>query len=119
VATGILKNEIYIGKLVWNHLRYIKDPATGKRRSRLNPEKDWIIKEVPELRIAAQELVKARQAATTRDMRPDARAKDFWERQRPGYLLSGLMKCGCCSAAMAATGLAARRRVTGRPALIT
>jgi Recombinase len=53
VATGILKNEIYIGKLVWNHLRYIKDPATGKRRSRLNPEKDWIIKEVPELRIAA------------------------------------------------------------------
>jgi DNA invertase Pin-like site-specific DNA recombinase len=49
-GTGILNNELYIGKLVWNRLRYMKDPATGKRRSRLNSEKEWIIKDVPELR---------------------------------------------------------------------
>jgi DNA invertase Pin-like site-specific DNA recombinase len=36
-GTGILNNELYIGKLVWNRLRYTKDPMSGKRRSRLNP----------------------------------------------------------------------------------
>jgi site-specific DNA recombinase len=43
-GTDILNNELYIGRLVWNRLRYIKDPATGKRRSRLNSEKEWIIR---------------------------------------------------------------------------
>jgi hypothetical protein len=36
-GTGILNNELYIGRLVWNRLRYVKDPATGRRVSRLNP----------------------------------------------------------------------------------
>src|SRR5690606_8152812 len=37
-GTGILHNELYIGRLVWNKLRYLKDPDTGRRVSRLNPE---------------------------------------------------------------------------------
>ena len=36
-GTGLLNNELYVGKLVWNRLRYIKDPETGRRVSRLNP----------------------------------------------------------------------------------
>jgi site-specific DNA recombinase len=36
-GTGILNNELYIGRLVWNRLRYTKDPDTGKRVSRPNP----------------------------------------------------------------------------------
>ena len=77
-GTGILNNELYIGKLVWNRLRYMKDPVTGKRRSRLNPEKDWIVKEVPELRILPQELwkeVKARQSEMAPATRPDAKTE--------------------------------------------
>ncbi|WP_336510185.1 recombinase family protein [Ruegeria lacuscaerulensis] len=35
-GTGLLNNELYIGRLVWNRLRYIKDPETGRRVSRLN-----------------------------------------------------------------------------------
>ena len=31
-GTGILNNELYIGRLVWNRQRYVKDPETGKRR---------------------------------------------------------------------------------------
>jgi site-specific DNA recombinase len=42
-GTGILNNELYIGRLVWNRLRYVKDPETGKRVSKLNEERDWII----------------------------------------------------------------------------
>ena len=102
-------------------MRYIKDPDTGKRRSRLNLEKDWIIRDVPELRIITQELwnaVKARQREMARATRPDAKRKDFWELQRPRYLLSGLMKCGCCGASYTKCGLhrfgcaAARDRAT-------
>ncbi|MEQ1713185.1 MAG: recombinase family protein, partial [Hyphomicrobium sp.] len=107
-GTGILNNELYVGKLVWNRLRYMKHPTTGKRQSRLNPFEEWIIKDVPELRIASQELwdkVKARQRVASKDTRPDKKTSAdggskpaFWERQRPRYLLSGLMKCGCCGA---------------------
>ena len=106
-GTGILNNELYIGRLVWNRLRYMKHPTTGKRQSRLNPTEEWITKDVPDMRIVPQELwdkVKARQQATTKDTRRDkAKAGDparpaFWEQQRPRYLLSGLMKCGCCGA---------------------
>src|SRR5262249_39557735 len=46
-GTGILNNELYIGRLVWNRLRYIKDPDTGKRVSRLNAEAEWVVQEVP------------------------------------------------------------------------
>lgn len=50
-STGILNNELYIGRLVWNRLHYLKDPKTGKRVSRLNPEAAWVIRDVPDLRI--------------------------------------------------------------------
>ena len=32
-GTGILNNELYIGRLVWNRQRYVKDPDTGRRVS--------------------------------------------------------------------------------------
>jgi site-specific DNA recombinase len=31
-GTGILNNELYVGKLVWNRLRYIKDPENRQAR---------------------------------------------------------------------------------------
>ncbi len=99
-GTGILNNELYIGRLVWNRLRYVKDPENGKRRSRLNPSDQWITKDVPELRIVAQDLsdrVKDRQSAVKRNTRPDRRQyAKVWERRRPRFLLSGLIKCGAC-----------------------
>jgi site-specific DNA recombinase len=98
-GTGVLNNELYIGRLVWNRLCYRKDPSTGKRRSRLNPQKDWIIKEAPELRIVPQDMwdkAKARQRQMQRPTRPDAMRNQFWRMQRPRYLLSGLMRCGEC-----------------------
>jgi hypothetical protein len=33
-GTGLLNNELYIGRLVWNRLRYIKDPPTPANVSR-------------------------------------------------------------------------------------
>ncbi|WP_227513132.1 recombinase family protein, partial [Tritonibacter mobilis] len=48
-GTGILNNELYIGRQIWNRLNYRKDPSTGKRISRLNPESAWVITEVAAL----------------------------------------------------------------------
>jgi hypothetical protein len=31
-GTGILRNELYIGRLIWNCMRFIKDPTTDTHR---------------------------------------------------------------------------------------
>ncbi len=97
-GTGILNNELYIGRLVWNRLRYLKDPETGKRISRLNPESAWIMHDVPKLRIIDQALwdqVKARQDEQAATKFGDSKP-GFWDRRRPRYLFSGLTICGAC-----------------------
>ena len=104
-GNGIVNNELYAGVLVWNRQRFIKDPNTGKRVSRPNPETEWIRTEVPELRIVDDELwqrVKLRQVelakqfeATTEGVRA-ARAERLNFLRRPAFLLSGLLICGCC-----------------------
>ncbi len=98
-GTGILNNELYIGRLVWNRLRYIKDPDTGKRVSRLNSESEWIVHEVPELRIVEDELwsrVKDKQKAVRVARKPLQDGNALGARKRPPYLFSGLIKCGVC-----------------------
>src|SRR5438105_976248 len=34
---GILHNEMYVGRMVWNRQRFLKDPETGRRVARPNP----------------------------------------------------------------------------------
>ncbi|KXV42386.1 resolvase, partial [Gluconobacter japonicus] len=104
-GTGIVNNELYIGRLVWNRLRYIKDPSTGKRVSRLNPESEWIITEVPELRIVDDALwlaVRDRQAKIAAQyvnviaaVRTSA-ANRMNGMRRPKSLFSGMIFCGVC-----------------------
>jgi DNA invertase Pin-like site-specific DNA recombinase len=55
-GTGLLNNELYIGRLIWNRLRYVKDPQTGRRVSRQKPPEAWITTEVPDLRIVDDAL---------------------------------------------------------------
>ncbi|UPJ84424.1 recombinase family protein [Bradyrhizobium sp. 183] len=97
-GVGILNNELYVGRLIWNRLRYLKDPDTGKRVSRLNPESEWVIQEVPEMRIVDQEVwgaAKARQQSLAYETsEPGENALN--ERRRPKHLFAGLVKCGCC-----------------------
>ena len=99
-GTGILNNELYIGRLVWNRQHFVKDPSTGRRQARPNPESEWIIEEVPELRIVPQDLwdaVKERQEKTRQTVTADRSHGIRSERaRRPVYLFSGLVKCGQC-----------------------
>ena len=104
-GTGILNNELYAGVLAWNRQRFVKNPETGTRISRVNPQDAWIRTEVPHLRIvddALWQAAKERQRgiaalfapnfATTRE----ARARKLHLTNRPVTLLSGLLTCGCC-----------------------
>lgn len=63
-GTGILNNELYIGRLVFNRLEYRKNPATERRVSRPNSNDEHVVSEVPDLRIVSDRLwqeVKTRQ----------------------------------------------------------
>ena len=95
---GVLNNELYIGRLVWNRQRFLKDPDTGKRIARPNPESDWIVHNVPELRIVDEALwneVRERQASLR--MTPREKSIDLIvERRRPKHLFAGLVRCACC-----------------------
>ena len=104
-GTGVVNNELYAGVLVWNRLRYIKNPATGKRVSRVNPESEWIRTEVPDLRIVDEDLWQAarrRQEEISKQFENVTkgvrayRARHMNELRRPAFLFSGLLKCGCC-----------------------
>ena len=107
-GTGLLNNELYIGRLIWNRLRYVKDPETGNRVSRLNAPDQWTLTEVPELRIIDDALwsqVKRRQGEIDADPRVQAiKATRFWEHKRSPHLLTGLLRCGCCGGGFAAVG---------------
>ncbi len=75
-GTGILNNHLYIGELIWNRQHFIKDPATGRRVTRLNDEAEWIRQDVPDLRIVDQDLWEAAKARQKSDMTKLAREKE-------------------------------------------
>ena len=92
---GIINNRLYIGKIVYNRQRFIKDPVTGRRQARPNLPSEWIEQEVPELAIVPLELFEAAQRRRSRYS-----AARLSHRRRPRHLLSGLVHCGCCGASM-------------------
>jgi site-specific DNA recombinase len=113
LGTGILNNELYIGRMVWNRQRRMKNPHTGGRVLRLNPQSEWVRVEVPELRIVDDDLwqaVKERQAALAKAYAKqvtasrNAIAKALNATHRPRTLLSGLLVCGCCGGSYARRG---------------
>ncbi len=107
-GTGILRNELYVGRLIWNRLHYMRDPQSGKRISRLNPESAWVRHDVPELRII-DEATWTEAQQRLRVMRLESGADEpgrnrFWERRRSVHLLTQKIFCGCCGGQMASIG---------------
>ena len=92
---GVLNNALYLGRITYNRQRFVKDPETGKRVSRLNPEHEWIVTEVPALRIVDDEAWEKVQAIKARYSSQRGN-----KRQTRRRLLTGLVKCGCCDGSM-------------------
>ena len=97
----MLNNELYVGRLVWNRQRFLKDPDTGKRIARPSPEAEWIVQDVPEMRIVGDALwdaVRVRQSSLRMTPR-EASADRIAERRRPKHLFAALLHCAGCGAA--------------------
>ena len=104
---GLLNNRLYIGERVWNRRRWIKDPQTGRRVPRDNPESDWVIEPAPELAIvdrALWEEVKALQATAGQGVRTQGAADKARPRKRPKHPFSGLLVCGACGGTVTTQG---------------
>ncbi len=95
-GNGIVNNALYAGRIVFNRQSFVKDPKSGKRQARLNPEADRVEQSVPELAIVAEDMFAAAQAKRTENGGP----RKLGRRVRPKHLLSGLVRCGCCDANM-------------------
>ena len=97
-GSGVLNNELYIGRYIWNRSQWVKDPDTGNRQRIDRPADEWKINDVPELRIIDQKLWEA------------ARSRMYGPRQRggrgaghpPRTLFGGLMKCPHCGGSIIA-----------------
>jgi site-specific DNA recombinase len=93
---GLILNDLYAGRIVWNKVRMIKDPDTGKRVSRPNPASEWQSIDAPHLRIIDQDQFERAVAIKQERGGPiPSRAR------KPKRVLSGLLKCGCCGSGMA------------------
>jgi site-specific DNA recombinase len=97
-ANGILQNALYIGRIVWNRQSFIKDPDTGRRVSRPNPESERMTAESPELRIVTDDVWTMVQARKAR------RSGERTYATRPRHLLSGLLKCDHCGSGYVVSG---------------
>ncbi|AGT09983.1 recombinase family protein [Paracoccus aminophilus] len=100
--SGILRNDLYAGRIVWNKSKMVKDPETGRRVSRPNQQCDWQITDAPDLRIIEQDLWEKVQAMI--EPKPHATQSDRAKMRRPVRPLSGLLRCGACGGGMSAKG---------------
>lgn len=88
---GILQNELYVGRLVYNRTRRDYHPETRRRVIKINPVEEWQVIDVPELRIISDDDWNA---VSERRQRFDGVIAH--QQRRPKRLLSNLVKCGVC-----------------------
>ena len=90
---GILNNERYIGRLVWNRSQWLRDPDRETRVRRERGEQEWVITQCEDLRIVPQELWdEVKRCQQERSVENDYSASHRRERR----LLSGILICGEC-----------------------
>jgi DNA invertase Pin-like site-specific DNA recombinase len=98
-GSGVLNNEIYIGRYIWNRSQWVKEPDTGRRQRLVRPRQEWCVVERPELRILSDELWSA---ARARMDKPRASGGGKGRGAAPRTLFGGLLRCGRCGGAIIA-----------------
>ena len=100
---GIILNNLYAGRIVWNKVRMVKDPVTRKRLSRPNPKDQYKIVEAPHLRIVDDVTFNAAPAVKV-ERRRDGTPATAQKARAPKRVFSMLIKCGCCGGGMSSNG---------------
>ncbi|WP_343203393.1 recombinase family protein [Hoeflea sp.] len=97
-GTGILNNESYIGRIVFNRRQFRKTPETENREAWMNDKSEWVVGEAPDLRIIDDESwakVKKRQLEVEANFNQTA-SNRLNRSHRQQYLLSGRLECAHC-----------------------
>ena len=111
-GSGILNNEMYVGRYIWNRRQSRKKLKSGTREYLLRPAQEWVVARHPEWRIVSDELwnrVKARQRVRIACIgecvrRGLSRHQARWLGTYPKYLFSGLLRCGLCGSSLVVSG---------------
>jgi hypothetical protein len=98
-GAGVLNNELYIGRVVWNRRKWLKDPETGKRRPVDRPRDEWQVRDVPALRIVPAELW---EAVRRRQRTGPPRGTRHGGGKAPRTLFAGLLRCPACDGPLVA-----------------
>lgn len=101
----ILRNAAYIGERTFKKRQWMKLPGTNTRRYRRRDEAEVIRQMHPELAIIDAELwaqvrARAESVRATYTKPPSGAARGAVSGRRNNYVLSGLLVCGECGAAM-------------------
>jgi site-specific DNA recombinase len=99
---AIIRNERYVGRLIYNRSAWHKDPESGIRKRVERPQSEWVVRECAAL--VDEATWRASQ------LRIGARTQPGGVRK---YLLSGLLVCGQCGSKMVVMGGSQRRYVCG------
>lgn len=112
-GTGILNNELYVGRVIWNRFRWMRSAAdSSKRKCLQNPRSEWIEHQDERLRIISDALwqrVKQRQQDAEQRIGRKvaagiARSRAIQSGPRVKNLFSGLLRCGSCNGSIVVVG---------------
>jgi site-specific DNA recombinase len=103
----MLRNPKYVGKFAFGIRRWQRHPTTRKRVARASNDADVLRDDRPELAIVERQTWDDVQAMLAEH------ASNYKARVLPhrktNYLLTGLLRCGCCGAPMQITGGSSER----------
>lgn len=91
---GVLNNELYVGRYLWNRSQWVKDPDTGKRTRVDRPREEWSETDMPELRIVEPDLWAAARARMASGRVGQGRGKG--RGGKPTSLFGGVLRCAHC-----------------------
>ena len=94
-ANGILRNEAYLGRVVFGRQKRVRNPETGRIVMKALPREQWHLVERPQWRIVSADLWERAHARIR-----VVETQGLHARRRPPRLLSGLVMCGLCGSPM-------------------
>ncbi len=112
-GSGVLRNDIYCGRLVYGRTRSRRHPGTGRRHFVAVPREEWTVVEAPELRIVDDTAWQAVQDEVGR--RRNRHHTVVTRYRKAAYPLTARVRCGVCGERMTIAGMGyyrclARRR---------